>query len=852
MPLRRTWIVGILSFVLHARGEDAVDYLRDVKPIFAARCYACHGALKQKAGLRLDTGEFIRRGAKDGPIIESELMRRITSSDTDERMPVEGEPLKPEQIRMIEAWLRTGAQSPAGEKPEPDPREHWAFKPPVRAEISGFGSRVSGSTNPKPNPIDSLIDGDLTPQPLADKPALLRRVSLDLIGLPPTRDELRAFLADDAPDAYDRAVDRLLHDPRHGERWARHWMDVWRYSDWYGRRLVPDVWNSAPQVWRWRDWIVRSLNAGKGYDRMVTEMLAADEIAPGDDESRVATGYLVRNWYALNPNQWMRDNVEHTAKAFLGLTFNCAHCHDHKYDPITQQDYFHLRAFFEPIYVRQDRVPGEADPGAYQDYDYSKLRKIVRTGMVSVFDKDAAAKTWFYTGGDERNRQTDRPPAQPAPPAFLGGEVRVEPVKLPLSVSFPGAKPFAREDETRAAEKAIANARAQLKTAEVALAAANEKFSVTLDESAAQDAELAMRLAQAALVAARAKRDSLKARVAADDVKFLGKPGDLAAVAKTAGESERALALAVAKVAAIEAERAVRAAKPDEKKKADAELANATKALAKAEDDAKKPATDYTPLSPTYPHESTGRRLALARWIASRKNPLTARVAVNHIWMRHFHTPLVASVYDFGRNGSPPTHPELLDWLAVEFMENGWSMKHLHRLIVTSAAYQRASMSPGRMEAEVVRDSMLHLAGKLDARMGGQELETAAMPGSNRRSLYFACYPEGGGSGEFTGVFDAPDPNDCYRRTQSIVPQQALALTNSKFVHDCSEAIARRLTGEGAEFITVAFEHLLTRPPKREETDACLAFLTKQPDPGRARESLIRALFNHHEFVTVR
>ena len=496
--------LAVLSLILSVRAEEAVDYLQQVKPILAQRCYECHGAMKQKAGLRLDTGGSIRRGGESGPAVkvdsgaESELLRRITSADKDERMPQEGEALKPEQVRLIEAWIRQGARSPADEKPEPDPREHWAFKAPVRAPVPAIqnpkpsGARQTAEGSPKgeggspnqiknqesriQNPVDAFIAAELarqglTPQPPASKPILLRRIHLDLIGVPPTREELRAFLADESPGAYERAVDRLLNDPRHGERWARHWMDVWRYSDWFGRRNVPDVWNSAGQIWRWRDWIVRSLNSGKGYDRMVTEMLAADEIAPGDDDARVATGYLVRNWYALNPNDWMRANVEHTAKAFLGLTFNCAHCHDHKYDPITREDYFHLRAFFEPLYVRQDRVPGEPDPGAFQDYEYVKLRKVVRTGMVSVFDKDAGAKTWLYTGGDERNRQTDVPPVLPATPAFLGGVVRIETVKLPVSVSFPGAKAFAREDEARAALKAIEDARAQLNSAETNLVA---------------------------------------------------------------------------------------------------------------------------------------------------------------------------------------------------------------------------------------------------------------------------------------------------------------------------------------------------------------------------------------------
>ena len=885
-------LLAVAGLVLSVRAEETVDYVQQVKPILTQRCYACHGALKQKAGLRLDTGAAIRRGGESGAavkpdaIAESELLRRIISTDKDERMPQEGELLKPEQVRLFEAWIRQGAHSPADEKPEPDPREHWAFKPPVRSQVPP----IQNSESKIQNPVDEFINAELarqglTPQPAASKPVLLRRICLDLIGVPPTREELRAFVADESPGAYGRAVDRLLNDPRHGERWARHWMDVWRYSDWFGRRHVPDVWNSAGQIWRWRDWIVRSLNSGKGYDRMVAEMLAADEIAPGDDGARVATGYLVRNWYALNPNDWMRANVEHTAKAFLGLTFNCAHCHDHKYDPITREDYFRLRAFFEPLYVRQDRLPGEADPGAFQDYEYVKLRKVVRIGMVSVFDKDAAAKTWLYTGGDERNRQTDVPPALPALPAFLGGAVRIETVKLPVSVSFPGAKAFAREDEARAGEKAIEDARAQLKTAETILAAANGKFSASLaaaDEIAAQDAGLAVRLAQAALGASRAKRDSLKVRIAADDVKFLGAQGDLAALAKAAGESERVLALAAAKVALMEAERAAGAAKrkagaaPEgkdrdaalaEQKKADTQFANATKAVAKAEDDTKKPATDYTPLSPTYPQESTGRRRALAQWITDRGNPLTARVAVNHIWLRHFHTPLVATVQNLGRNGALPTHPELLDWLAVEFMESGWDMKHLHRLIVTSAAYQRASggatagdpenrfysrMNAGRMEAEAVRDSVLHLTGELDPRMGGQELENSEMPGSHRRSLYFACYPEGGGSGEFTAIFDAPDPNDCYRRTESIVPQQALALTNSKLIHDCSATLAKKLGGEGVEFVTAAYEHILARPPRSGEIAECMAFLAKQPDAARARESLVRALFNHHEFVSIR
>ena len=920
IALRSALLVGLLAAAGAARGAEKVDYLTQIKPILRERCYACHGALKQNNGLRLDTADLMKRGGKDGPIVvsrkpdQSRLLAKVSATDLSERMPPEGDALKPEQIELLRRWIAAGALAPKDEKPEPSPSDHWAFKPVVRPAVpklsvqSGRG-RSSAPLNTEhsklntssTNPIDAFISASLaaaklTPLPPAEKSVLLRRVYLDLIGLPPTREELHAFLADPSPDAYERVVVRLLNSPQHGERWARHWMDVWRYSDWFGRRMVPDVWNSAPQIWRWRDWIVKSLNADHGYDRMVKEMLAADELAPLDDETAVATGYLVRNWYALNPNDWMRANVEHTGKAFLGLTFNCAHCHDHKYDPITQADYFSFRAFFEPLYVRQDRWPGEADPGPFQDYDYSKNRKVQRLGSVRVFDKDAAAKTWFYTGGDERNRLTNRPPVLPAMPGFLGGNsLQVTPVSLPATVSYPGAKPFIREAEVKRVEDALDAAKQVVLTNKTALT-------------------------EARLNTAEAERASVLARLAADEAKF-GTPSnarsDTNVLARAASKAERQFKLFAAKEALAKADADVATAKTnataakDDKAKADTKAAltkaetaftAAKKSVTDAETALAKDSTDYTAFSPVYPRESTGRRKALAEWIASRQNPLTARVAVNHIWLRHFHEPLVASVNDFGRSGKPPTHPELLDWLAAEFMESGWSMKHLHRLIVTSAAYRRASsfegvsvrgsesrgtksltlssprtltpalttdpenkllwrMNPGRMEAEVVRDSILHLAGALDPRMGGQELENKDALTTTRRSLYYSFNPESDGRSEFSALFDAPDPNDCYRRTRSVIPQQALALTNSKLVHDHTPAIARRLGApapDNAAFITAAFEQILTRPPSRAELAECETFLKNQLESGtkegevRARTSLVRALLNHNDFLTVR
>jgi len=461
---------------------DAVVYEHDVKPLLKARCYPCHGALKQEAGLRLDTGGAIRRGGDGGPAVEtgepdeSLLIERVVSVSLSERMPPEGEALSATEVASLRAWILDGATSPESEQAEADPDEHWAFQPPRRpvGSPSGGGGGV--------NPIDGFLDAELkrhglTPRPTAPKHVLLRRVYLDLIGLPPTDEELQAFLTDDSLGAFDKVVDRLLQDQRHGERWGRHWMDVWRYSDWYGRRDAGDVRNSASQIFRWRDWIVESLNENKGYDRMLQQMLAADELYPEDYDAGVATGYLIRNYYSLNPNDWMRSAVEHTGKAFLGLTFNCAHCHDHKYDPIEQDDYFRLRAFFEPVSIRQDRVAGEADPGVFQDYTYAGTRNVQRLGMVRVYDGQSDVPTWFYTGGDERNRVTERGSIPPGLPVILQpAGLEIEPVALPPSAWYPGLRVEIQEAMLADARRAVAAAEESLAGAVVPVAAAKDEL----------------------------------------------------------------------------------------------------------------------------------------------------------------------------------------------------------------------------------------------------------------------------------------------------------------------------------------------------------------------------------------
>jgi Protein of unknown function (DUF1553)/Protein of unknown function (DUF1549)/Planctomycete cytochrome C len=863
---------------------ESVDYARDVKPILKDRCYACHGALKQESDLRVDTAASLLKAevVKAGQPKDSELVSRISAKD-DSRMPPEGKPLTPEQIAIISKWIDEGAKAPADEKPDEDPRRHWAFVKPVRPKVADG------------NPIDTLLDGERKARGLvangeADRATLLRRVYVDLIGLPPTREQLHEFLNDTSPTAYEKIVDRLLASPQYGERWARHWMDVWRYSDWYGRRGVPDVLNSYGQIWRWRDWIVKATNEDRGYDQMIRDMLAADELTPTDDSNIVATGFVVRNFYRWNYNNWMRDSVEHTSKAFLGLTFNCCHCHDHKYDPISQEEYFKLRAVFEPIEIRQDRWPGEADPGVYPKYSYGAAYKPISTGMVRVVEEKLDAPTRFYSGGDERNIAKDKPPIPPGVPVSLGGKYEAKPVTLPPEAWYPGLKKFVRDEELKRRETAILSATDdETKSRLLLIQHVGRMVLLPLTISFHESFDLRYRISQARLALARADLESLQARIAADDVAYLGNPGDPKAFAEAANRAESRHKIALANAMAIQAELALLVARQTKTQAAQVPALEkqfiATKAaITTAETTAKTVTAKYTPLSHQYAKSTTGRRSALANWIANRDNPLTARVAVNHVWNWHFGRPLVETTNNFGRSGKAPTHPRLLDWLAVELMENGWKFKPLHRLIVTSKAYRMASTGRAqpkdldnvylarfpsqRLDAESVRDGLLHVAGELDLAIGGPDIPQDQGLVNRRRSLYFTHHGEA--RMMFLDLFDAANPCDAYRRSAAVLPQQALALSNSEFTLELSRKLTAKLLKtdtDTAGFVKAAFEQVLARPASTTEQSAATRFLERQTklfesesknlppnvSPSRrAQESLVQALFNHTDFVTLR
>ncbi len=1093
-----------------------VDYLRDVKPIFARHCFTCHGPIQQKSGLRLDTAATLLKGGENGPAIkagrpdESDLLSYVRGDDGF-RMPPEGEgtALTVEEIDILARWIAQGAKSPDNEEPLADPRSYWSYQLPQRAEPPQ-PHRAAWAQHPVDRFIAAQHDSHgLAPRPQAPPAVLLRRLYLDLIGLPPTPAELHRFLADPSDAAWNKSVNELLGRPEYGERWGRHWMDVWRYSDWYGSRAINEIRYSQRHIWRWRDWIVESLNEDKGYDQMIVEMLAGDELASTDPKVLRATGFLGRNWYKFDRNVWMFETVEKTSQAFLGLTLKCCRCHDHKFDPIEQLDYYRFRAFFEPHDVRTDRL--SMATGTEKD---ATLGQVLKDGVARVYDKQPDAPTFRFIRGDSRYPDKENP-LTPAVPAALGNvDLKIETIKLPLAAFYPALRPELVEGQlaqltgkVKAAEEAIAAAKQKVELAQTRLTALTR---ATMEEKATAEAEVfladefsearpevwkqlsgqwvyehghlterqvtsfatmvtlanhprdfrarvryralqpggyrsvgfsfdyidggqsqdvytstgdarqsvqafhrdrgkqvypkegivpvklkvgdevtievavrggnlkiwlneelkldyAMPIArrdgkfalwvhngsaefheveirgfaetpaelehlvvtavnQAAveklkLETVRAEHAALIARIAAEQAKYAA-PADPHAdeLALAASRAERQVLVTIAARELLQAEQllaqATQAVQKKEQKveskeeeEAKGQTARmkrnaAAKKLEAARAAAEKPDGKYAPLGEQYPHESTGRRLALARWIANKENPRTARIAVNHIWMRHFGSPIVATVANFGLNGKKPTHPALLDWLAVELIENAWSMKHLHRLLVTSRTYRMVSSDGGRdnpnreidkrnvylwrmnsrrMEAELVRDSILAVTGSLDLTRGGPEIDEKKGQDVFRRSMYFRNTPNE--KMQFLELFDVANPNACYRRIESVIPHQALVLANSSLSLGQARLLAANISSEtgpspdeptNRKFIVAAFERVLSRSPLVSEIVACQTFLTKHAtlvrnpetksfpasgkhvrapskDPHqRARENLVHVLFSHNDFVTIR
>ena len=871
----------LLLFFLPPSPTPAADYQRDIKPLLRSRCFSCHGALKQKADLRLDTVDFIKKGGESGPALlpgqpaKSLLIERVTEKDPDDRMPPrhEGEPLSPTQIQLLQDWIAAGSPAPKNELPEPNPRSHWAFLPPSRPPIPS-----TPNSHWIRNPIDAFIAQNhqahsLAPQPDAPPLILLRRLFFDLIGLPPSNEEINAFLSNPHPDAYAQTAERLLHDPRHGERWARHYMDIWRYSDWWG--LDDQLRNSQKYLWHWRDWIVESLNANTPYDQLIREMLAADELYPTDRSKLRATGYLARNFFLFNRNQWLDETVEHLSKGFLGLTINCAKCHDHKYDPITHSDFYKLRAFFEPYQVRTDTIPA---PDGF-----------AKEGIPRAFDASLTTPTYRFFRGEESKPDRSKVIAPGVPEILAFKDLDIHPISLP---------PEAWQTDRSAwmLDSQIQSAQSKIPPAELLLSQTKEKIAQSPPPdppSPLLDAEL--KFATLNLKKTQADLLSISTRAAATQLSWAtpAPPPDTTNSANSlAANAERSAHLATAESRLAELELQSLQAPPNQRPKLEKDLQAARTSLEKLTKSLALPPPKFTPLlsssslrSPTrfldstkddpstpFPSQSSGRRSALADWITDPRNPLTARVAVNHLWTRHFGTPLVPNLFDFGRKNPPPIQLDLLNWLASELIDSGYDLRHLHRLIVNSSTYRLSSANPLpstdpenlfwsrrtpiRLESQAIRDSLLALSNSLDLTFGGPPIPPSKQDQSLRRSLYF--FHSNNQQNLFLSAFDNPTVKECYRREQSIVPQQALALTNSRLTQEAASKIALQFANpDDSAFITHSFRLLLGFTPNPAELASALATLNAwnhlpNSTPQSSRSRLILALINHNDFVTLR
>jgi len=874
--VRHIGLLLVWMLDLSCRADSLQLYLEQIKPVFKERCYACHGALKQKGGLRLDSVTLMERGSNNGNILDVEskdlppLFQRLTSTDPEERMPPEGKPIETETIQALRVWIEAGHPGPSDEKPEEDPLSHWAFLPPDKPELN----------HPARNPIDAVLaqhheENNLNPQAAAEPRLLMRRLFLDLVGLPPEPEQIEDFL--NAPEApgYSRIVDQLLASPHHAERWGRHWMDVWRYSDWFG--LGTQLRYSQKHIWHWRDWILESLNEDKGYDQMILEMLAADELYPTDQNRLRATGFLARNYFLFNRTTWLDKTIEHTSKAFLGLTMQCSKCHDHKYDPISARDYYQFRAILEPHQIRTDALPGESD--------------LNKNGLPRVFDMHPEAPTYVHVRGNEKQRDISEK-MHPAPPAFLRHvPFNITPIILPPTAYRPEIQTHVKDTLLKEAQTHIDVLEAGLKKD----SSDGDAYHSNSKTGDTQEHEWMAAKLRPAMITAKFEAIRNKAMV----------PDSLQqqALDEKAAKTEYKYELARFDWKISKARQAVEAGN-DGKEALKQTLDQIQEKRTQHIQSHLENPLQYTPLrasikaleSPAetekerflpYPKTSTGRRTALAMWITHPDHPLTARVAVNHIWMRHFGAPLVDPVTDFGRQTNPPKLQELLDFLAITLIENDWKMKPIHRLIVTSQAYKRSSSESNaladnlivdphnelvwrqnsiRMESQILRDSILQLSNQLHTQMGGPTIDPEGNPNMHRRSLYFKHSRDD--QHRFLTLFDDASILACYRRSESVIPQQALALANSSLSMDASTRITEALTlktgiaeDSHAAFVKLAFETILGWKPTPEEMNACLDSITNwqqenesnsNPNTQSPRASLIHVLLNHNDFATIR
>jgi len=820
-------MVRFVSLFVFAAALEAGDFETKVLPLFQAKCVACHAEGKGASGFTASSlAGVLKGGARLGmPVVpgvpEKSPLFLVLTGKLQPSMPLGGR-LKPEELAVVENWIRGSADEIRAALPKKE--VFWAYQKPKAAVIP----TVKNSSWVR-NELDRFVLAKLearsiAPAPEADRRTLVRRLYFDLIGLPPTPADVRAFVESKDPDFYEKTVDKLLADPRYGERWGRHWLDVARYSDTNGYEEDTEYFHA----WRYRDYVIDAFNSDKPYDQFIIEQLAGDEwkramgtaVPAAEPEKVVAMTFLRLAPFNKTPqsdenrDSVLSEIVSTTSSAFLGLTVGCAKCHDHKYDQIPQKDFYRMKAFFATMQISSGGRVGGSEPAAF-----------FKPGQKEWAEKESAR---IQSQAAELKREFET--LEKSLIARLGAhrkkEVKASEVRGLIIREIDNTQSLDVKDNVFSKEE---HARYRQLTDRIAWC---DKALVRLQPRA-----WSIHNADGPPLGPSVPTTYVQVR---GDWDRLGEPVEPGFLSALTGSSEPA---------ALE-------------------------------------------LDPYRMFPTRGRRMTLARWIANADNPLTARVMVNRIWHHHFGRGIVETTGDFGRNGSPPSHPELLDWLALQFVDKKWSVKAMHRLMLSSAAYRQASnrqdetaakldadnrllwrFNARRIEGEAVRDSILFVAGRLNPEQGGLPVyppmpkdldpiriksvdtwELSTGPETRKRSVYI--FQRRSQNFALLETLDAAVPNaTCDRRRQSVTALQALTLYNGDFANEEAAHFADRLIRESGpdprEQVDLAYQLAVGRSATVREKAVLLTLMGKAASPREAALSLSRVIFNSNEFVYI-
>jgi hypothetical protein len=822
--------------------EVSPTFEHEIKPLLKQRCFECHSEEATEADLSLVTLKHVVAGGESGPVVvpgkpsASLLLEVVEAGD----MPPYGDPLTGAELKLIRDWIThghfpaPGDSPPSGKTINEEDRAFWSFVPPVRPPVPASIENEGAF-----NPIDHFVsrearDAGLQLKQEADRRTLIRRLYFDMLGLPPTPEEVQEFVESKDPQAYEKLVESVLQSPHYGERWGRHWLDVAGWAE--SSLIVKDT--IRPGFWRYRDYVIDAFNKDKPYDQFVLEQVAGDELVdwraaesftPDMMEKLIATGFLrcapdgTDNQLITQLDKYydtQQAAVEVSMKALMGLTMTCVRCHDHKYDPIRQQEYYSLMAFFQPAYDPENWVPGNVNTlGA------GTIRAI------PILERDAR-RQW-----QEHCQQVYDEQAELLYQLDYGIENRFRDryIKSHLDQFEP--------DRAAALTRALRPWERQRTEEQRALVfGAAKELGITLGLLKKTYPEMNKRYNECR-TRMRKQREEFNASLpdliwGLWDVSTEPSPTQFL----TRGDYTKP----------------ARPVEPDVIEVLEGHLEVNFDQIAKR--------------SPEPPPYSTGRRLALANWLIQPNHPLTARVMVNRIWQYHFGTGIVSTPDDYGQRGARPTHPELLDWLAVEFVENGWSIKHIHRLILNSATFKQVGGSSGhksllsgfprrRLESEIIRDSMLAVSGLLDQTKGGESVPTVdhspgtyiidpGHPGRYRRSVYISSRRSR--QPAILKVFDGPvmETNWPHRASSTVAPQ-ALTLMNHPFVREAASGLADRIEhcpdDEAADRVGYAFRLVYGREPSAEERE----LVEDAVHDSSGWEIVAHALLSSNEFLYV-